>query len=185
LALRAFVKWATMRLVRIALAAAAALALAAAGCSSGHGGVKPDPDTSIDVTGAIGGVRALERRSAAERLLGRGEVVSRVTRHPKEGAYTLIRVRYQASQLLVVYVARPGRSARVAEIFTASPRYRTSDGLRVGSTLARARRERGITCYQQTGYLACQGGLGYEHPVTSFTVRGGRVIRVLMAARAD
>jgi hypothetical protein len=34
-------------------------------------------------------------------------------------------------------------------------------------------------------YVACQGGLGYERPVTSFTVRGGRVVRVFMVAVAD
>jgi hypothetical protein len=70
-------------------------------------------------------------------------------------------------------------------VFTRSPRYHTADGLRVGSTLAQAHREHGIRCYDQPGYLACQGGLGYEKPIVSFTVRGGRVVRVFMAAAAD
>ena len=37
----------------------------------------------------------------------------------------------------------------------------------------------------QVTYFACQGGLGYEKPVTSFTVRDGKVVRVFMAAVAD
>jgi hypothetical protein len=32
---------------------------------------------------------------------------------------------------------------------------------------------------------ACQGGLGYEKPVTSFAVRNGRVVQVFMVAAAD
>jgi len=33
--------------------------------------------------------------------------------------------------------------------------------------------------------VACQGGRGFEQPVTSFTVRNGRVVQVFMAAAAD
>jgi len=57
--------------------------------------------------------------------------------------------------------------------------------LRVGSTLAAARKTPGIRCSSQVTYFACQGGLGYEKPVTSFTVRDGKVVRVFMAAVAD
>lgn len=164
--------------------AAAVLALAAA-CSSGHGaGGRPDPNTTIDVTGAIGGVHAHESRSAVERLLGRGQVLSRV-RRPGSPPYTLIRVRYPASALGVWYDQVKGGPPRVAAVFTRSPRYRTADGLRVGSALARARREPGLTCAQQTGYVDCEGGLGYQKPVTSFMVRGGRIVRIAMFAVAD
>ncbi len=94
-------------------------------------------------------------------------------------------MRYPASSLVVVYFVPAGRPGRVAGVLTDSPRYRTADGLHVGSTLAQARREPGIQCTYQPGYYACQGGLGYERPVTSFTVRGGRVASVFMAAVAD
>ena len=70
-------------------------------------------------------------------------------------------------------------------VFTTSPRYHTADGFGVGSTLAQARQEPGIRCYAQRSYFACQGGLGYEKPITSFTVRNGEVVRVFMAAVAD
>jgi hypothetical protein len=177
-------RWRHHAPVRIALAAATAFALAAAGCSSGHRAASPDPNTSIDVTGAIGGIRAHELRASVERVLGPGAVLSRVVR-PGPPPYTLIRVRYPASGLGIWYDQARGEPAQVAAIFTTSPRYHTADGLRVGSTLAEARREPGIQCDYQPGYLACQGGLGYQRPVTSFTVRDGRVVRVFMVAVAD
>jgi hypothetical protein len=77
------------------------------------------------------------------------------------------------------------RPAFVFSVFTTSPRYYTADGLRVGATLAQARHEPGIQCSPQRGYSACQGGLGYEKPITSFTVKDGRVVRVSTAAVAD
>ncbi len=66
-----------------------------------------------------------------------------------------------------------------------SPRYHTATGLRVGATLAKARQTPGVRCSYQVTYFACEGGRGYEQPVTSFTVRHGRVVRVFMAAVAD
>jgi hypothetical protein len=166
------------------------LCVVTAGCSwtssgSGKSGA-PDPNTSIDVTGAIGGVRARETRAQSERLLCPGTVISTSTRHQTVGgAYTLTRVAYPASQLTVVYVRSGSRPAQVAEIFTTSSRYHTAAGLRVGSTLTQARAEPGVHCYSQPGYEACQGGLGYEKPITSFTVKDGRVVRVFVAAVAD
>lgn len=170
--------------MRVALLAATAALASAAGCSGGHGGGRVDPNTSIDITGAIGGVHAHETRSAVERLLGPGQVLSRVTR-PGPPRYALIRVRYPASGLGVWYDQARRGPPLVAAVFTSSTRYRTPDGLRVGSTLAQVHREHGIRCYAQRGYLACQGGLGYQKPITSFTVRDGRVVRVLMVAVAD
>jgi hypothetical protein len=156
------------------------------GSSSHSSGGKVDPDTVIDVNGAIGGIHTRAARTAVEKRLGAGTTVSTSTNKQKiGGTYTLTRVRYPASQLVVVYVASPGRPPWVLGVFTTSPRYHTADGLRVGSTLAQARHEPGIRCYDQVSYFACQGGLGYEKPILSFTVKNGRVVRVFTAAFAD
>ncbi len=34
-------------------------------------------------------------------------------------------------------------------------------------------------------YADCQGGLGYEKPVTNFQVRGGKVSRIIAISFAD
>ena len=159
------------------------------GCSSGAGRAvraRPDPNTAISVDGVIGGIHARDTRIAVEKRLGAGTTISSSTHKQKiGGTYTLTRVRYPASELVVVYVASPGHPSWVFGVFTASPRYHTADGLGVGSTRAQAQHERGIRCYDQESYFACQGGLGYEKPIISFTVRHGRVVRVFMAAVAD
>jgi len=174
---------ASQRRISEALAVARSFNVTATGSAG-----RIDPDTSIDVTGAIGGIHAGDPRTAVERRLGAGMVISTRSRHqPKRhgGNGTLTTVRYPASQLVVLYVARANRPAEVFSVTTSSPRYHTAVGLRVGSTLAQAQHEPGIRCTAQPGYVACQGGLGYEKPVTSFTVKDGRVVRVSMAAVAD
>ena len=166
----------------------ASLLLVANGCSSGSSsGVtgKSDANTLIDVTGSIGGIAPRQPRSQVEGVLGPGDVVSRTTRHQKTGTYTLTRVRYVASSLTILYVQSGKQPARVFGMSTASPRYHTADGLRIGSSLSAARREHGIRCSEQLSYVACQGGLGYEKPVTSFTVKDGRVVGVFVVAVAD
>jgi hypothetical protein len=146
---------------------------------------KLDPNTLIDVTGSIGGVKARESRAQVEHLLGLGKVVSTSSHHQKVGGdYTLTRVLYPSSRLVVLYVTSGKRSPQVFGVFTTSPRYHTATGLRVGSTLEQASHTPGIHCYAQNGYFACQGGLGYEKPITSFTVKDGRVVRVFVAAVA-
>lgn len=164
------------------------LALVSSGCAAGDQAGRRqtvDPHTLIDVRGAIGGISAGETRARAERILGPGNVVFATTRHPKSGGYTLTRVAYPGSGLVIMYTRPSHRRPIVFDISTTSRRYHTADGLRVGSALAQARRTPGIRCYHQVGYIACQGGLGYEKPVTSFTVRNGKVVRVSMAAVAD
>jgi hypothetical protein len=138
------------------------------------------------VTGVIGGIHARDTRIAVEKRLGQGTRISASTHKQKVGGtYTLTRVRYPASRLVVLYVATPSQPAEVFGVFTTSPRYHTADGLRVGSTLAEARHEPGIQCSAQQSYFACQGGPGYEKPIVSFTVKNGRVVRVFTAAAAD
>jgi hypothetical protein len=159
------------------------------GCARGSSDLpspKPDPNTIIDVTGSLGGVKPREARAQVEHLLGPGVVISTTTRHRKVGGtYTVTRVRYPASQLVVAYVNAGTRPSSVFSIFTASTRYHTAGGLRVGSTLSQARAEKGVRCSAQNFDFACQGGLGYERPVTGFTVEPGRVVRVFVVAVAD
>jgi hypothetical protein len=144
-----------------------------------------DPDKTIDLRGAIGGIRPLETRTDAEALLGQGVVVSS-TRHALVGGRTAIltRVRYPASQITIVYAQARSRAAYAFLIETTSARYHTSNGLRVGSTLAKARTP-GVKCTHQQEYDACQAALGYEKPVTGFTVKNGRVVNAFVAATAD
>jgi hypothetical protein len=146
------------------------------------------PVPLIVVGGSLAGIHAGETRSAAEGVLGCGHLVS-VVRHSdakRLRTVTIERVHYLDAGLTVVY-GRAGRSGttRVMAVFTHSTRYHTASGLRVGSTLSQANRTPGITCTAQLGYEACQGGDGYEKPVTSFTVRNGHVVDVFMAAAAD
>jgi len=169
----------------------AVLAMAAASCASGRATAtgskgRRDSERVIVVGGALGGVRAGETRTAVERLLGSGQTDS-VTRHhyPRRRDVTLYRVRYGASGLTIVYGQAGAGRERVAGVFSTSPRYHTTTGLRVGATLGIARHRPGIRCTAQEGYVACQGGRGFEQPVTSFTVRNGRVVQVFMAAAAD
>jgi len=171
-----------------ALLALLDLVLVSGACAGADHAARPqtvDAQTLIDVRGAIGGIRAGETRGQAERVLGHGTTISTTTRHPKSGAYTLARVSYPGSGLVVVYSQPAHRRPIVFGIFTSSRRYHTASGLRVGSTLGQARRTPGVRCFQQSGEVDCQGGLGYEQPVTGFTVRHGRVVDVFMAAVAD
>jgi hypothetical protein len=156
------------------------------GSSAASGSGRADSNTSIQITGAIGGVHPGDSRTTVDHKLGSGTTISTKHHHqPVGGDYTLTTVAYPGSQLVITYAGSADRRARVALISTTSSRYRTPDGLGVGSSLAKARREHGIRCSPQPGYYACQGGLGYEKPVTSFTVKNGRVVRVFVAAVAD
>ncbi|MGH3427759.1 MAG: hypothetical protein ACRDQZ_09365 [Mycobacteriales bacterium] len=164
------------------------LVVSGTGCAFGSSqpnDATADPSTVINVDGVIGGIHALEKRTEVEHVLGTGAVLSTVIRHPKTGTVTIQRVHYATSRLTVVYDQGGGQPQMVYAVFTNSPRYHTSSGLRVGSTLAQARRTPGIHCYYQVKYFACQGGVGYEKPIVSFTVRSGKVVRVFMAAVAD
>lgn len=167
---------------RVAQALAVARSFDVSSASSGGGA---DPNTLIDVNGAIGGIHTSDTRASVEQTLGSGHTISTVTRHPKTGTYTLERVAYPVSQLVVLYYSSPHHAARVFGVFTHSPRYHTANGLHVGSTLEQARSEPGVRCSPQNTWIACQASLGYQKPLTSFIVRGGRVVRVFVAAAAD
>jgi hypothetical protein len=160
-----------------------------AGCSASAGGTTagghPDPVTSITVGGAFAGIRAGETRAHLERLVGRGRVVLTIARHSNRAGHTLQHVWYAASRLTVVYTRSGHRPQRVIGVLTTSPRYNTPSGLRVGASLAQARRTPGVRCFYQVTFFACEGGKGFEKPVTSVTVRDGNVVRAFMVAVAD
>ena len=72
-----------------------ALVLVSGACAGADHAARPrtvDPQTLIDIRGAIGGIHAGETRSQAERVLGPGTTISTTTRHPKSGAYKPARV---------------------------------------------------------------------------------------------
>jgi hypothetical protein len=176
----------------VAAGGALALALAVRGGNESSIG---DPQRLIDpVHGVIGGVRVRETRAAAERLLGSGTLVKH---HREQGGsqsgpvtFEVEQVHYASSALDVIYVEPLGKpaQARVFAILTHDRRYHTPDGLRAGSSLAAARREKALTCSNlmpSEGYADCQGGLGYERPVTNFQVRGGVVAQVAAISVAD
>ena len=104
-----------------------------------------------------------------ERLVGPGSVVLTIAPHSKRHGYTLQHVRYAASRLTVVYTRAGHGRQRVFGVLRTSPRYHTP----------------GVRCFYQVTHFACEGGRGYEQPVTSFTVRHGRVVSAFMAAVAD
>jgi hypothetical protein len=87
-------------------------------------------------------------------------------------------VRYAKLGLDVAH-APPGglrQAAVVFAILTTSSRYRTRDGVGVGSSLERVNRIRGIECFN--GGSDCHHGNVHDKPGTGFALRGGKVWRV-------
>jgi hypothetical protein len=131
-------------------------------------------------------VPLVSERTKVEKLLGGGATVPRRRRTSSGREYVLERVAYASSALTILYVQPRGKPEVVFGVFTPNPRYHTRDGLRVGSTLSAARHADGIRCSPQLGTrFACEGGLGFEKPVSAFYVIDGRVVRFGLVAVAD
>jgi hypothetical protein len=144
-----------------------------------------DPNTTIEVGVSIGGVHPGEARAVVERLLGAGKVTStQVHKRRGRGPVTLTIVRYRASQLVVVYAQAAAVAPYALAVSTTSRRYHTAGGLRVGSTLAETRKTTGISCTAQPTGVACDGGLGFAKPMTTFVVQHDRVIQVFIGTGA-
>jgi hypothetical protein len=89
-------------------------------------------------------------------------------------------VRYRKEGLEVVYVSRTAGqrgNGRAIAVLTTSPRYRTTDGVHVGSPVADVRTISGIKCH---GTTDCQHGNTHNKPGTGFALSGGRVWRIVV-----
>jgi hypothetical protein len=135
---------------------------------------------SIVLDRSIGGVSLKEKRADVERMLGPGVVVKTEDQKPPEPPAHEEDVQYARDGLEVVYVSQTAAqraSGLVIAVLTTSSRYRTKEGVGVGSTLADVRAIRGIKCY---GAGDCQHGNTHNKPGTGFAFRGGRVWRVVV-----
>jgi hypothetical protein len=142
--------------------------------------------TQIDLAGSIGGVYAGEPKRAVDAMIGHGVAIAGPGTTQRQIPSPFLRVYYPVADLTVIYAQRAGHDSQVFEVITTNPRYTTATGLGVGSALDQARHTPGITCTPgPNGQSDCQGGPGYQKPVTSFTVKDGHVVRVFMAAVAD
>lgn len=156
------------------------LPLTASACGGGQAG-----DRSIVLDRSIGGVALKEKRSEVERRLGDGVVVRTQDQKPPEPSLHVEQVKYPKQGLEVVYVSRDATPlerarGRVYFVRTASPRYRTTQGIHVGSPATSLRSISGLTCFTvecQHGYHA--NGL----PGTTFRIDAphGHVLYIALA----
>jgi hypothetical protein len=164
------------------LAASACLASALVGCETSTGSRVRGSTTLIVLDRSIGGVALRERRSDVERLLGPGDVVQTSDQKPPEPPFHIEDVLYP-NGLEVTYVSRERSSraqGRVFRLVTSSPGFRTSQGVRVGSTAAELRSIKGVTCGNLLN-LDCQhSGRRHNQPSTFFRLSGpnGRILRI-------
>jgi hypothetical protein len=149
---------------RVLYVAALALALAACGGSS-----KGQPRTIV-LDHSIGPVSLLEPIRDVERALGKGMTVHSDDRY---GRY----VRYAKVGIDVAYAPGPKHREVAFAILTTSSRYRTRDGVGVGSSLQAVAAIKGIKCY---GGRDCQHGNVHNKPGTGFALRDGKVWRIVI-----
>jgi len=126
------------------------LGLLLAGCG-GSSETGAHDDTLIVLDHSIGGVALGERRSEVERRLGQGFVLEAEDQKPPEPSVHSEDVLYAKHGLEVWYVSRSGtavsrRRGRVSILLTHSPRFRTPEGVHVGSPVAALRRLEGLNC---------------------------------------
>lgn len=163
------------------------LVLIASGCL--HSSSHPAADHLIQNTGQVGAVKPFEVRPKVEDALGRGETISRRQSDAGGTLLTLERVRYDAANLVITYVAAAGRGPRVFILRTEDPAYQTSDRIGVGASYDQTRKVASCANIRHPdaeGISAdCQIGMGFRHPIVVFRVQDGHVVEVVMAASAD
>jgi hypothetical protein len=136
---------------------------------------------------SIGGVALKGQRSDVERGLGRGFVVHTEDQKPPEPPVHGEQVLYAKYGLEVWYVSRnatpSGRArGRVIVVLTHSPRYRTAQGLHVGSSATALRAVGGVNCYHVD--TECQHGYNALNQAgTTFRLDrpGGTIVEIAMA----
>jgi hypothetical protein len=172
------------------LVACVSLGLALAGCG-GSSESRAHANTLIVLDHSVGGVALNEQRAVVERSLGRGFVVKAGDQKPPGPTVHGEDVLYAKHGLEVVYISRNATPAsrahgRVVLVLTHSPRYRTPQGVHVGSTAAELHSIKGVDCDEPAG-LDCQhGGHVHNQPGTTFRLDypGGKVVRIAIA-RSD
>ena len=150
---------------------------------------RPQGPHLVTPSGVVGPIRLFESRSSVGRRLGeRGTVV---VQRPERGTtqdVVVTRVRYEDASLEITYLSSPKYPDGLAYLIsTSDPRYRTRDGIGVGSTFRQVRSVDGVRCFNERGedYADCQVGLGHEHPLVVFDVRAGKVALVAAYGAAD
>jgi hypothetical protein len=147
--------------VASALAGCAAVVLIAACGSSGA-----KYSTKIVLDRSIGPVSVREALSKVERTLGKGTTLHNDQHY---GHY----VRYAKLGLDVAYAPGPHGEAAFA-ILTTARRYRTHEGVGVGSTERQVAAIKGVDC----SFANCVHGSTHNKPGTFFNLRNGKVWRV-------
>jgi hypothetical protein len=128
-----------------------------------------------------------ERRLEVERVLGRGVVLHSSDQKPPEPRLHSEDILY-SNGLEIGYIsgdATPRSRARgqVIVLLTRSPRFRTPQGVHVGSTAAELRSIKGVKCGDELDLLCQHGGYVHNQPGTTFQLSrpGGVVVRIAIA----
>jgi hypothetical protein len=166
--------------------AGALLGLILAGCG-GSSGSPVHANTLIVLDRSIGGVALTEKRGDVERTLGEGYLLRVEDQKPPEPRLHFETVLY-SNGLQVGYIslnadARSLSRGRVGYLLTRSPRFRTREGVHVGSTAAELHSIQGVTC-GNLGNIDCRhGGRIHNQPGTFFKLSGpqGVVVRIAIA----
>jgi hypothetical protein len=146
-----------------------AVALASRGATARSGS---GSNSLIVLDHSIGGVALGENRVDVERHLGRGPVLHRPDQKPPEPTFHEEDVLYK-NRLEVAYVSRNATRAsrergRAAVLLTRSPRFRTPQGVHVGSSADDLHAIKGVKCGNLAN-LDCQhGGHVHNQPGTTF-----------------
>ena len=136
----------------------------------------------------MGGVALRERRADVERRLRRGFVLHTGDQKPPEPTLHEEDVLYGKYGLEVIYVSRNAtlvsrEHGRVVVLLTHSPRFKTPEGVHVGSTAAELRSIKGVKCENLAGVDCQHGGQVHNQPGTMFRLSGpgGVVVRIAIA----
>ncbi len=129
---------------------------------------------------SLGPVVVREDRQAVEKKVGNGKLLSTTPAGDPQHRWQIETVAYPAVQITVRYVTPvTGGVQSVEEVETESSRFKTSQGVGVGSPLSTVMTLPGVLCSGGT----CQVGFASNKlPGISFFVSTGRVTRVAVQA---